>query len=70
MVKELGEIQWLIASTGWKKIEAIILDQRNKVIESLVVCLPENLIAKQTEVKTLNWVLIKVKELLAREMVV
>ena len=70
MPKEIGEIQWLIASTGWKKIEAIILDQRNKVIESLVVCLPENLIAKQAEIKTLNWILMKVKEMLAKEVVI
>lgn len=70
MVKEMGEIQWLIASTGWKKIEALILDQRNKVIESLVVCLPEDLIAKQVEIKTLNWILQKVKEMLAKEVVI
>ena len=68
-MKEMGEIQWLIASTGWKKIEALILNQRNTVIESLVVCLPENLIAKQIEIKTLNWVLGKVKTMLAEETV-
>ena len=68
-MKEMGETQWLIASAGWKKIEALILNQRNTVIESLVVCLPENLIAKQVEIKTLNWILGKVKTMLAEETV-
>ena len=67
MVKEYGEIQYLIISTGWKKIEAIILDQTSKLKESLVVCKPEDLTAKQVEIKTLNWVLQKVKELLSKE---
>lgn len=68
-MKELGEIQWLIASSGWRKIEALILKQTEMVKESLVVCKPEDLIAKQVEIKTLNWVLQKVKEMVSKEIV-
>ena len=63
----------MIASTGWKKIEAIIKKQISDVISSLIVYREkesfdmQRIIAKQVEIKTLSWVLGKVDEMLSKE---